>query len=70
MSGEDTRREIMRVIKTGGPTWFPSITVANLPPAANYTGCMYYVSNETGGAVMCFSDGTNWRRVTDRNVAS
>jgi hypothetical protein len=26
------------------------------------------VSNETGGAVLAFSDGTNWRRVTDRNI--
>jgi hypothetical protein len=29
-----------------------------------------YVSNETGGAVIAFSDGTNWRRVTDRAVVS
>jgi hypothetical protein len=31
---------------------------------------MIYVSDETGGAVMAFSDGTNWRRVTDRQIVS
>jgi len=29
-----------------------------------------YVSNETGGATLAFSDGTNWRRVQDRAVVS
>lgn len=28
------------------------------------------VSNETGGAVPAFCDGTNWRRVTDRAIVS
>jgi hypothetical protein len=31
---------------------------------------MIYVSDETGGAVMAFSDGTNWRRITDRATVS
>ena len=46
-----------------------SYTVAGLPSAAA-AGQMIYVSDETGGAVVAFSDGTNWRRVTDRAVAS
>jgi len=46
-----------------------SFTVANLPSAAT-PGRMIYVSDETGGAVVAFSDGTNWRRVTDRAVVS
>lgn len=29
-----------------------------------------YVSDETGGAVMAFGDGTNWRRCTDRAIVS
>lgn len=45
----------------------PSYTVATVPSAA-VAGLMIYVTNETGGAVPAFSDGTNWRRVTDRNV--
>lgn len=48
-----------------------SFTVSALPSAANYgSGAMIYVSNESGGAVPAFSDGTNWRRVTDRAIVS
>jgi len=46
-----------------------SYVVADLPSAAT-PGCVIYVSDETGGAVLAFSDGTNWRRVTDRAVVS
>ena len=45
-------------------------TVATLPSASTYVRGIVYCSNETGGAVPVFSDGTNWRRVTDRAVAS
>lgn len=45
-------------------------TVATVPVAATYPRAMIYVSNEAGGAVVAFSDGTNWRRVTDRAVIS
>ena len=44
-------------------------TVSALPSASG-TGQMIFVSNETGGATMAFSDGTNWRRITDRAVVS
>lgn len=53
-----------------GPVVFPSYTVAGVPAAASYTGGMIYVSNEVGGATPAFSDGTNWRRVTDRAIIS
>lgn len=43
--------------------------VANLPSAADL-GRIIYVSDEAGGAVIAFSDGSNWRRVTDRAVVS
>lgn len=33
-------------------------------------GAQVFVTDETGGAVMAFSDGTNWRRVTDRALIS
>lgn len=46
-----------------------SSTVANLGTAA-IIGGMKYCTDETGGAVIVFSDGTNWRRVTDRAIAS
>lgn len=37
---------------------------ASLPVAT--TGVLIYVSDATGGAVPAFSDGSIWRRVTDR----
>jgi hypothetical protein len=48
-----------------------SFTVATVPSASGMgAGAVIYVSNETGGAVPAFSDGTNWRRVTDRAIIS
>lgn len=42
-----------------------------LPSAsASGAGAMIYVSNEIGGAVIAFSDGASWRRVTDRATVS
>jgi len=48
----------------------PSYTVSTVPTATGKTGAMIFVSNEAGGAVIAFSDGTNWRRVTDRAIIS
>lgn len=53
----------------GGQVPMPSSTVAALPSAAA-AGLWIYVTDETGGAVPAFSDGANWRRVTDRAVVS
>ena len=47
----------------------PSYTVTTLP-SAGVAAQLIYVSNESGGAVLAFSDGTNWRRVTDRAIVS
>jgi len=47
----------------------PSYTVSTLP-AAVPAGAMIYVTNESGGAVPAFADGTNWRRVTDRAIVT
>ena len=51
-----------------GPTG-DSFLVASLPSAAQ-PGQMIYVSDETSGSVMAFSDGSNWRRITDRAIVS
>jgi len=60
--------------RLGGETWsavpLPSYTVATLPTTGIETPSLAYCSNETGGAVPVFFDGTNWRRVTDRAIAS
>ena len=53
------------------PAKLKSYAVASLPSAATFgAGAMIYVSDESGGAIPAFSDGTNWRRVTDRVVVS
>ena len=45
-------------------------TVATVPTAATYPRGVIYVSDETGGATLAFSDSTNWRRVQDRAIVS
>jgi hypothetical protein len=47
----------------------PSYTVSSLP-LPNIVGQMLFVTDETGGSIPAFSDGTNWRRVTDREIVS
>lgn len=55
----------------GYPIKLPSYAVSGLPSAATAgAGAQAYCTDETGGAVPVFSDGTNWRRVTDRVIAS
>jgi hypothetical protein len=39
-------------------------------PSPQTPGEIIYVSDETSGAVIAFSDGTNWRRTTDRAIVS
>jgi hypothetical protein len=82
-SGSTTAAEVFRIsdagaIQMGGANTvissarhhqLRSYTVAGLPSAAT-AGEMIYVSNESGGAVPAFADGTNWRRVTDRAVVT
>lgn len=59
-----------RITALESGTVLPSFTVADLPAAAGNAGKMVFVANESGGAVPAFSDGTSWRRVTDRAVVS
>lgn len=52
------------------PMVFPRYAVVDVPDATKCEGGIIYVSNEAGGAVPAFSDGTNWRRMTDRQIIS
>ena len=47
----------------------PTYTVTTLPNAST-PAQLIYVSDESGGATVAFSDGTNWRRVQDRAIVS
>jgi len=52
------------------PWKIKTCTVATVPSAATWVNSLIYVSDETGGAIPAFSDGTNWRRVSDRAIVS
>lgn len=59
------------VVTVSGAVQTASYTVAALPSASTLgAGAMIFVSDETGGATMAFSDGTDWRRVQDRAFVS
>lgn len=60
--------------RAGGPTGslgveLPQFAKLNLPPATK-AARMIFVTDDVGGATPAFSDGTNWRRTSDRNVIS
>lgn len=69
-AAEGLRLKSDKSTEFSGPAKLKSYTVAGVPTASSYTGAMIYVSNESGGAVPAFSDGTNWLRVTDRTIIS
>lgn len=52
------------------PVLLAEYAVADLPDASLWEKGVIYVPDETGGATLAFSDGTNWRRVQDRTVVS
>ena len=59
------------LLHVAGPARVGSYTVAGAPGADTCgAGTLIYLSNEVGGPVMAFSDGTNWRRVTDRVIVT
>jgi len=59
------------VAAASGVPKLPGFTIAGLPAAGIAgAGALAFVSDEAGGAVPAFSDGTNWRRVTDRAVVA
>lgn len=52
------------------PIKLKTYTVATLPAASGLTQCIVWVSNETGGATVAYSNGTNWLRVYDNAIVS
>lgn len=63
-----------KVAKAGdtmtGPLVMPTYLKAALPSVSTYARSFIYVSDLNGGAEFCFSDGTNWRRISDRSIAN
>ncbi len=68
----DAFRSIERAFsqQMDAPFRLKTYAVADRPDAAEWIGGLIYLSNEAGGAVIAFSDGVNWRRVTDRAIVS
>jgi len=55
----------------GNQITLDTYTVANLPAVPDVTAPgLIFVSDETGGSIPAFSDGSNWRRVSDRSIVS
>ena len=61
---------IFQLLSNSRPWQLPSYMVAGAPDATGWEGHIIYVSNESGGKTIAFSDGTNWRRVQDRVIIS
>lgn len=58
-------------LHVGGAVRVGSSTVAALPSAATLgEGAIIFVSDESAGATLAFSDGANWRRVQDRAIVA
>lgn len=58
-------------LHVNGPVRVGTSTVAALPSATTLgAGTILYVSNAAGGAELAYSDGTNWRRASDRTVVT
>jgi hypothetical protein len=57
-------------VRFSQPVLLPIYNIVELPDPEANEGGIVYVANESGGAVPAFSDGTNWRRVTDRAIIS
>lgn len=49
-------------------TVFPSYTISTVPSAAANEGKPIYVTDLNGGKEPCFSDGVDWRRMSDKTI--
>lgn len=64
-----TDHNLAFTVSENGYPQAPTYTVATLPDVG-IGGGFIFVSDETGGATLAFSDGTDWRRVQDRTIVS
>jgi len=66
-----TWRDVLVCAAATGTPRVPSVDVADLPLAtAAGAGALVFVPDEAGGAVLAYSDGADWRRVTDAATVS
>ncbi len=55
-------------IKSIIPFGLPPFAKASLPSVSVYANAMIIVTDDVGGLTPAFSDGTNWRRTSDRAI--
>lgn len=68
-AGTDTTSRTWSADHLDGIRRLRSYTKTTLPSASGLgAGHQIYVTNDVGGAIPAFSDGTSWRRVSDRAV--
>lgn len=67
---DDITAELARLAPGKRPARLLSCAKASMPDPAAWAYSWIYVTDETGGATPAFSDGTNWRRASDRAVVS
>ena len=71
-------KEMAREIETGlvagqmarAPLRLLTCSAHDLPDAARHAFSVIYVADAAAGPVPCFSDGADWRRLTDRAVVT
>lgn len=61
---------VTAILSGGEPVKLKAYAVASLPPAADWPRCTVVVTDDIDGEVPAWSDGTTWRRVTDRAEVS
>lgn len=61
---------VTQVLGGKQPLQLAAYTVAGLPDADKWGRCIVVVTNEAGGEIPAWSDGTSWRRVSDGAVVS
>ena len=70
MSNGVDKLQVSGSISATGAIKLASFTLATLPSAAANARGQVYVSDLVGQPGPCFSDGTNWRRVSDNTIAN
>ena len=61
---------IYDILSGDEPIKVMNTTVSSVPAASEHISSIVYISDESGGSVLAFSDGANWRRSTDRAIIS
>lgn len=66
-------QQVLNYVRNGSAFIGPRLkvyTVGTLPSALEGAPLMIYVRDASGGGIPCFSDGTNWRRVDNREIVA